>query len=133
MSKTSRPFGILLLTVLELALATLSLLGAAATYFEVIRHIRWSIRSLEFILLILAIVELALAYGFWTGKAWAWTSGLVFAVLGIVFAVFSLYRRPTVGGIIYLLTDLVVICYLIQPRVHQYFSRTITRKTRLGK
>ncbi|MGA3297443.1 MAG: hypothetical protein ABSD41_08325 [Candidatus Bathyarchaeia archaeon] len=122
MLKTKRPAAVTLLAFLEISLATLAILVVAAARFELIRHIRWSVESLTIILLILAGFELALAYGFWTGKGWAWTVGLLFAILGTAISIFALYVRPTPGEVIYLVIDLTVIYFLMQPRVHQYFK-----------
>ena len=126
MLKTKRPAAVTLLAFLELSLATLAILVVAAARFELIRHIRWSVESLTIILLILAGFELALAYGFWTGKGWAWTVGLLFAILGTAISIFALYVRPTPGEVIYLVIDLTVIYFLMQPRVHQYFKHNGT-------
>jgi uncharacterized membrane protein (DUF2068 family) len=126
MLKTKRPAAVTLLAFLELSLATLAILVVAAARFELIRHIRWSVESLTIILLILAGFELALAYGFWTGKGWAWTVGLLFAILGTAISIFALYVRPTPGEVIYLVIDLTVIYFLMQPRVHQYFKHNDT-------
>ncbi|HKM51012.1 MAG TPA: hypothetical protein VJZ75_07515 [Candidatus Bathyarchaeia archaeon] len=122
MLKTKRPAAVTLLAFLEISLATLAILVVAAARFELIRHIRWSVESLTIILPILAGFELALAYGFWTGKGWAWTVGLLFAILGTAISIFALYVRPTPGEVIYLVIDLTVIYFLMQPRVHQYFK-----------
>ncbi len=122
MIKRKRPAAVSLLAFLEISLATLAVLVVAAARFELIRHIRWSVESLTIILPILAGFELALAYGFWTGKGWAWTVGLLFAILGTAISIFALYVRPTPGEVIYLVIDLTVIYFLMQPRVHQYFK-----------
>ena len=122
MSKIKRPTAVTLLAILELSLAILALFTVAAARFELIRHIRWSVQHLSIVLPILAAFELALAYGFWTGKGWAWTVGLLFGILGTAISIFALYVRPTPGEVIYLLIDLTVIYFLMQPRVHQYFK-----------
>lgn len=131
MSKLKRPASITLLAILELALAALALLIVIATQFAWIRHVRWNFESLTIILLILAGVEIALAYGFWTGKPWAWASGLIFAILGTAITIFALYVRPSNGiisKVAYLLIDLLVIYFLMQPRIHQYFKKSSTAK-----
>jgi len=115
MSKTNRPPSILLLVLLELFLAALSIVEFTRTEIGPVRHV---------ILVVLAIAELALAYGFWTGKRWAWLGGITLAILGTGFSIFSLYRRPSIGAIIYLLVDLLLIYYLMQPKVHNYFRHS---------
>lgn len=126
MSKPKRPTAITILAILEASLGTLALLFVAAARFELIQPMRWSVESLTIILLILGGFELALAYGFWTGKGWAWTVGLLFAILGTAVSIFALYVRPTPGEVIYLVIDLTVIYFLMQPRVHQYFKHVGT-------
>jgi hypothetical protein len=122
MSKPKRPVAVTILAILEVILAALALLGIIATWLG-LRHIRWNVGSLTIVLLMLAAVELALGFGFLTGKGWAWIGGILFGVLGTAISVFSLYFRPRFGGIIYLAVDLAVIYYLMQPRVRQYFYR----------
>jgi hypothetical protein len=112
MSKPNRPASIALLVFLELFLAALSILEVARRETGPGRHV---------ILIILAIAELVLAYGFWSGKRWAWLSGITLAILGTGFSIFSLYRQPNIGAAIYLLVDLLLIYYLMQPKVHNYF------------
>ena len=112
MSKPKRPASIPLLVLLELFLAALSILEVARRETGLARHV---------ILIILAIAELALAYGFWRGKSWAWLGGITLAILGAGFSIFSLYRHPNIGTIIYLIVDLLLVYYLMQPKVQNYF------------
>jgi uncharacterized membrane protein (DUF2068 family) len=75
------------------------------------------------VLLVLALVEFVLAYGLWSGMSWAWVASLAFALLGIVFAIFSLFLRPGIGEIISLLVNLLIVYYLMQPSIHSYFGK----------
>lgn len=120
--KPKRPVAVTLLAILELFLALLALLGVTAAWFG-LRHVRWSGGFLTIIVMMLAAVEIALAFGFLTGKGWAWIVGISFGVLGMVVSILSLYLRPRFVGVIYLVVDLAVIYYLMQPRVRQYFYR----------
>ena len=128
MPQQNRPGGITFLTVIEAVLGVLLLLGVIATRVEFMHHIRWSVESATILLLILAIMSFCLAFGFWSGKAWAWISGMALAVFGIILSVYSLYVRPTLGEVIYLLANLLIIYYLIQPRIHGYFGTPIPQK-----
>ena len=128
LSQPNRPGGVTFLTIIEVVLGVLLLLGVVATKVQFMHRIRWSVESATILLLILAITSFCLAYGFWSGKAWAWTIGMALAVFGIIFSVFSLYVRPTLGEVIYLLANLIVIYYLIQPRIHGYFGRHMPQK-----
>lgn len=127
MSLRNRPGGITFLTIIETVLGLLLVLGVIATRVEIVRHIRWSIESAALLLIVLAVMSFSLAYGFWVGKAWAWTGGMALAVFAIIFSVFSLFVRPTLGEVIYLLANLFVIYYLMQPRIQGYFGRNISQ------
>jgi len=92
---------------------------------EMFPHIRFAVRSatLGIALVILAVIDFILAYGLWTGRRWAWIASLAFAVLGIVITVLSLFGRPGLGAIFALILYLLVIYYLMQPRVHAFLVK----------
>ena len=133
MSTRVRPAGVSLLVVLEALLGVVLFLGFIALTVvsfglpELFPHMRLIIPVRLFvvavILLVLALVEFLLAFGLWTGMSWAWVASLGFALLGIVFAIFSLFLRPGIGEIISLVVNLLIVYYLIQPRIHSYFGK----------
>ena len=133
MSTRERPTGVTLLGVLQGFLGILLLLGFIALSIvsfglpELFPHMRllFPVRLfvVAVILLVLALVEFMLAYGLWSGMSWAWVASLAFALLGIVFAIFSLFLRPGIGEIISLLVNLLIVYYLMQPRIHSYFGK----------
>ena len=133
MSTRDRPTGVTLLGVLQGLLGILLLLGFIALTIvsfglpELFPHMRLLFPARLFvvavILLLLALVEFVLAYGLWSGMSWAWVASLAFALLGIVFAIFSLFLRPGIGEIISLLVNLLIVYYLMQPRIHSYFGK----------
>ena len=88
-------------------------------------HVRFFGRSLVFglALLLLALIDFILAYGLWKGKSWAWITALAFAVLGIVLAILSLSTAPRIGEFVSLILNLLILYFLIQPRVQTYFGR----------
>jgi uncharacterized membrane protein (DUF2068 family) len=129
---TTRPFGITLLAVLQIILGILELLGAVAVAFasfvlpEMFPHVRFfAPRSMVsgLVLFVFAFVQFVLAYGLWKGKGWAWIGSLIFAVIVLVFSAFTLFMRPRVGEVIALVLNLVIIYYLMQPRVQGYFGK----------
>jgi uncharacterized membrane protein (DUF2068 family) len=75
------------------------------------------------VLLVLGGIEFVLAFGVWSGKGWAWVSSLAFAILSVVFFVFSLFLRPGLGELFSLIIDLLVLYYLMHPRVEAYFGK----------
>ncbi len=127
-----RSFGLKLLAGLEIVLGLLTLLGAIVQLFvgfvlpEIFPHVRFFVpRSIisGLGLIGLALIDFVLAFGLWKGKGWAWVASVIFAVLGIGFSVFSLFLRPRVGEFVSLILDLVILYYLMQPRVQSYFGR----------
>ena len=132
MSHTTRPFDITVLAVLQIILGILELLGAFALAFvsfvlpDMFPHVRFFAPRSMFSglgLVVFAFVEFILAYGLWKGKGWAWIGSLIFAVIGLVFSTLTLFMRPRVGEVIALVLNLVIIYYLMQPRVQNYFGK----------
>ena len=132
MSVRARPNGVIILSVLEVLLGILFLLGVFGLTVvgiglqEVVPHVRlFPVRLfvVVIVLLGLAAVEFVLAFGAWNGMGWAWWGSLLFAVLGIVFFVMSLFLRPGLGEIVSLIADLLVLYCLMQPRVQAYFGK----------
>lgn len=132
MQVTTRPFGVKLLTVLQILLGILELLGAVAAAFvsfvlpEAFPHVRFFAPRSVFSglgLVVFASAEFILAYGFWKGKGWAWIGSLILAVIGLVFSALTLFVRPRVGEVIALILSLVIMYYLITPRVQSYFGK----------
>jgi len=132
LSIRARPNGVIILSVLEVLLGILFLLGVFGLTVvgiglqEVVPHVRlFPVRLfvVVIVLLALAAVEFVLAFGAWNGMGWAWWGSLVFAVLGIVFFVMSLFLRPGLGEIVSLIADLLVLYCLMQPRVQAYFGK----------
>jgi len=122
-----------LLSVLHIILGVLLVFGGAALLAvglvlpEMFPHVRllFAVRSVTIgiILVAFALIDFILAYGLWTGRRWAWIASLAFAVLGIVLTVLSLFVRPGFGEILALILYLLVIYYLMQPRVQIFFGR----------
>ena len=127
-----RPASITALAVLQGLLGTLCLLGVFALTVagfrlpEVVPHVRLfpvKLFAVVIVLFVLAGIEFVLACGLWRGLGWAWKVSLVLAVVGIAFFVFSLFLRPGFGEIASLIIDLLVLYYLMQPRVQAYFRQ----------
>ena len=70
------------------------------------------------IMIVIGILSFAVAYGYWNGLGWAWTLGLVVAVIGLVMGLTSL---PS--GIVGIIIDALIIYYLTRPHVKTYFGK----------
>ena len=132
MPHATRPFGITLLALLQIILGILELLGAVAVAFvnfvlpEMFPHVRFFAPRSMFSglgLVVFAFVQFILAYELWKGKGWVWIGSLIFAVITLVFSALTLFMRPRVGEVIALILNLVIIYYLMQPRVQSYFGK----------
>ena len=100
---------------------------------ETFPHARWFTSSVPLAigitLVAFALIDFTLAYGLWVGRRWAWIVALTFAVLGIIITVPSFFVRPGFGGIIALITYLLVIYQLMQPRVQIFFGSGLASST----
>jgi len=76
------------------------------------------------VLLVLSVAELAVAYGFWTLRPWAWLVGMVVAGLGIVFALLGVLSGGGItGAVLPIIIDAVIIYYLNTMDVRKAFGR----------
>jgi hypothetical protein len=76
-----------------------------------------------FILLILGVLYLVLAYGMWGLRPWAWTLGLGLAIVGIVFGVLWLLSGDIATALVQLVINGVIAYYLWQPSIKATFGR----------
>jgi hypothetical protein len=127
----SRPLGVTILAILALIGGIFGLVGgigavfgggiAAAAGFVQISGL---VTIMGLLVLALAVVGLALAYGFWTLKPWAWQLGLILEVVNVGVAILQVIFGGI--GIASILGTLVVagiiIYYLNTPAVRKAFG-----------
>jgi hypothetical protein len=87
----------------------------------------------KFFLILVSLIEFALAMGLWKMKNWARMSTLVLVTVGFISAAASLRHIPVLPGLIlwlwwtkYVLVfgiDLSILIYLISPKVRQAFLK----------
>jgi len=82
--------------------------------------IRGFLPGVGFLIIIVAVLDLGLAYGLWIGKGWAWIVSLVLAVLRIIGALLVLVT-DAFGPVVMLILD-VVVYYLTRPNVTAFFN-----------
>ena len=132
MSQRIRPTGVTILAVLEaigglvwlLAGVGMMMVGALMPLFGVgLPMFLGAIAGLvSVVFLIFSIIAFVLAYGLFTGKGWAWLWSLVFAVIGIILALFE--AMSSLGsGILPMIIYLVIIYYLTRPHVKDFFRK----------
>ncbi len=115
--KRDRPFGVLLLLVLEIATAFYMFLGVAA--FSAVRLLGFrSIVSFiagfgGAILLIIGFALLFSAYGLWSGERWGWWLSMIMSGLLVLTIVFLDIPGFIIG--------LILLYYLTRKRVKRWF------------
>ena len=124
-----RPTGVAILAVLQAlgGLASLSggilgLIGAAflSGFFPqgVPGFVSGFVGIFGVFMIILAIVNFVVVYGFWTGQGWSWTIGIVVAAISIITSLSSL---PS--SIFGLIINVAIIYYLTRPYVKKFFGK----------
>jgi hypothetical protein len=123
-----RPTGVTILAVLAALggifgiLAGLALLGLGS--FVAATGLGGLAFVFGLIVLVLGIAELALAYGFWTAKPWAWQYGILLQVVSVVVAVIEVVLGyATISGVIIgIVVAGIIVYYLNTPDVRRYFG-----------
>ncbi len=128
----NRPTGITILAVLSGIggvfglLASLALLGLSGAVAGATGLGGFVVVAGLFVL-VYSVLSLALAYGFWSLKPWAWPLGIGVQVLGIVQGVLQYMNAPETGLIsliIGLAISAFILWYLMRPHVKAAFGRS---------
>jgi hypothetical protein len=72
---------------------------------------------------VIGALYLAIAYGVWKARGWAWMLGMVVSIIGIVFGVLGLSGGVNLFNLVSLALPIVVVYYLWQPDVKRYLGR----------
>jgi len=77
------------------------------------------------VLLIIGILYLATGIGFFGGKGWAWTIGLIVSILSIIVNIAQIVIFPSgiATGIISIIVPLLILYYLTRPHVKAFFGK----------
>jgi len=129
-SGTARPQGITILAIISFvggAFAVLGGLGALGfgAYLSAAAGIGGLFQILGIVALLLGIAEVAIGYGFWTLKPWAWSLALVVFVVGIIV---EILRFLSWGGygftniLISIAISAIVVYYMNQASIRQAFG-----------
>jgi uncharacterized membrane protein (DUF2068 family) len=109
-----------------LGLGGLALLAVRFVLSEMFSRVQWLTSTAPVIigitLFAFAVIDFILAYGLWVGQRWAWIVSLVFAVLGIVITIPSVFVRPGLGEVVALIPYLLVAYCLMEPHVQTFFG-----------
>jgi hypothetical protein len=77
------------------------------------------------LLIIFGLIYILLSWGFWSGKGWAWTVGVIFLILGVILDLVSLSVAGVlgIGSLVGLLINVLILYYLFRPHVKAYFGK----------
>ncbi|HEX3264950.1 MAG TPA: hypothetical protein VHR16_04725 [Candidatus Limnocylindrales bacterium] len=75
------------------------------------------------IIILIGVLYLAIAYGVWKGRGWAWMLGMIVSIIAIVFGVLGLSGGVSVGSLISLALPIAVVYFLWQPDVKRWLGR----------
>jgi len=75
------------------------------------------------IVILISLLYLAVAYGVWKARGWAWTLGMVVSIIFLVFAVLGLAGGVSIYTIIEVVLPAIVIYFLWTPDVKRYLGR----------
>jgi len=125
----TRPTGVTILAVLAALggifgiLAGLGLLGFGS-FLAAYGGVGSLAAVFGLVILVLGVAELALAYGFWTAKPWAWAYGILLQVVSVVVSIIEvvLGYASISGVIIGIVVSAIIIYYLNTPDVRRYFG-----------
>ena len=72
---------------------------------------------------IVSILMLIVIYGLWKGIKVFWYLGLIFSILDIIMAAYTMIESEGINAnIVPAVIDVIVICYLATPKVRTYFK-----------
>ena len=74
------------------------------------------------VFVIFGIIGFVLAYGLFSGKGWAWLWSLVFAVIGVILALFEA-MSSLASGVLPIIIYLVIIYYITRHHVKIFFGK----------
>ena len=123
-AKPGRPTGVTVLAVLSIlsgvALLSVAGVGTLGSTSLVVSY------AFGIVLLVLGLIYLIVAVGFFTAKPWSWPLALVAFGIGIILTLLMIAISPTanlIGNIIGLIFAFIIVFYLFRPNVKAYFGR----------
>lgn len=82
------------------------------------------------IILATSVVEIAIAYGFWQLRPWAWQLGVILGVINIAIAVLGVvgivFSNTITGAAVSIALNGAIIYYLNMPAIRQAFAAPAT-------
>jgi len=133
MAKVERPLGLTVLAVLDVITGIFAIIGGMAIaeiliMFPAIADMPiFAGFATAFgvlfggVLVIMGIIALLVGWGFWKGREWAWTLGVILYVICILLGLLPILRGD-VSGIVGVIVGGVILYYLFKPKVRAWFK-----------
>lgn len=130
---SARPTGVTILAILGFlagafgVLGGLTALGVGGLLASVAAPIGIIAAIAGLFILALAIVQLAVAYGYWTLQTWAWRFGIVVAALSVLFALLGFLGGGSFANLAWsVVINGLIIWYLNKTEVRTAFAAPAT-------
>ena len=129
MAKASRPIIIAILAILQFIVGILALIAgimvivggvAAADLPSQIADL--GVTATGAVLIIIGIIYLVIAGGFWNGWSIMWYIGVVVNVIMLIFNIFTLVTGDPISAIVGILIEALILYYLFRPGVKAFFG-----------
>ncbi|MGD0861332.1 MAG: hypothetical protein ABSA21_01040 [Candidatus Limnocylindrales bacterium] len=126
-----RPLGVTILAVLAAIGGVLGFLGGLAL-FAISSAVSFAIPGISgltsiiaIVIIVQSVILIAFAYGAWGLKPWAWTLGIIGAVLGIVTSLAQLGGVNAASILVDVVIYAIILWYLWQPSIRRAFGQHV--------
>jgi hypothetical protein len=133
-SSPTRPTGVTILAILAVIggvlpiLVGLTLLGFGGVVYLGDTSVEGSAASVvAWLIVLIGVASLIIAWGFWTLKSWAWLIGVILyaiEIVNVIVAYFTVTDSNIVSTIILLIVPGLILYYLFRPGVRVAFGRS---------
>jgi len=118
-AKAPRPTGVTVLGVLTILIGLFGTLGGAA----LVMSPDTVVAGLSALAFVIGLLYIAAGIGFLQGHGWAWTLGILVSILSLIRNLAEVAVGAAVFGIPGIIVAVIVIYYLMTPKVKTFFGR----------
>jgi len=121
MAENARPLGVTIIGILWILAGLLTAIGGGVGGAALAIIGLGALGAMVgVVLVIIGLVFIALGYGCFKGWTWVWPVGVIFTIIGLIINLLSILSN-TVGAIIGIIIDIIILWYLFQPQVKAWF------------
>jgi hypothetical protein len=121
MAENARPLGVTIIGILWILAGLLTAIGAGVGGAALAIIGLGALGAMVgVVFVIIGLVFIALGIGCFKGWPWVWPVGIIFTIIGLIINLLSIISN-TVGAIIGIIIDIIILWYLFQPQVKAWF------------